>query len=165
MYYEKLGYDFSVLRGSVWSKHFTGFNEIRSQYWKKALEVWLNLKVVKKEDTPNIDEVDDIAMQPLWNNVLVQYKGKSLFDKRWVESGYICVGDLFIVDHLVTLDHIVRGVGPDVRLPLQYYALYNAVPAACRCETIFSPPQYLHPGVKISLRYFHPLYDIFTPSL
>ena len=35
----------------------------------------------------------------------------------------------------------------------------------CRCETIFSPPRYFHPGVKISLRYFHPLYDIFTPSL
>ena len=34
-----------------------------------------------------------------------------------------------------------------------------------RCEAIFSPPRYLHPGVKISLRYFHPLYDIFTPSL
>ena len=33
MYYEKLGYDFSVLRSSVRSKHFTGFNEIRSQYW------------------------------------------------------------------------------------------------------------------------------------
>ena len=32
-----------------------------------------------------------------------------------------------------------------------------------RCETIFSPPRYLHPGVKISLRYFHPLHDIFTP--
>ena len=132
MYYEKLGYDFSVLRSSVRSKHFTGFNEIRSQYWKKALEVWLNLKVVKNEDTPNADEVDDIAMQPLWNNVLVQYKGKSLFYKGWVESGYICVGDLFIDECLVTLDHIVRGVGPDARLPLQYYALYNAVPAAWR---------------------------------
>ena len=33
----------------------------------------------------------------------------------------------------------------------------------CRRETIFSPPRYLQPGVKISLRYFHPLYDIFTP--
>ena len=132
MYYEKLGYEFSVLRSSVRSKHFTGFNEIRSQYWKKALEVWLNLKVVKNEDTPNVDEVDDIAMQPLWNNELVQYKGKSLFYKRWVESGYICVGDLFIDDRLVTLDHIVRGVGPDTRLPLHYYVLYNAVPAAWR---------------------------------
>ena len=80
----------------------------------------------KNDNTPNIDEVDDIAMQPLWNNVLVQYKGKSLFYKGWVESGYICVGDLFIDDHLVTLDHIERGVGPDAGLPLQYYALYNA---------------------------------------
>ena len=32
----------------------------------------------------------------------------------------------------------------------------------CRCETIFSPPRYLHPGVKISLRYFHPP-TIFSP--
>ena len=41
---------------------------------------------------------------------------------------------LFIDDHLVTLDHIVRGVGPDARLPLQHYTLYmyNAVPPAWR---------------------------------
>ena len=88
MYYEKLGYDFSVLRSSVKSKHFTGFEEIQSQYWKKALEIWLNQKMNKNDNTLNIDEVDDIAMQPLWNNVLVQHKGKSLFYKGWIESGW-----------------------------------------------------------------------------
>ena len=60
MYYEKLGYEFSVLRSSVKSKHFTGFEEIRSQYWKKALEIWLNLKINKNDNTPNIDEADDM---------------------------------------------------------------------------------------------------------
>ena len=41
--------------------------------------------------------------------------------------------------------------------------LCKLLAAADRCETIFSPPRYLHPGVKISLRYFHPLHNIFTP--
>ena len=64
--------------------HFTGFDEIRYQYWKKALEIWLNLKMNKNDNTLNIDEVDDIAMQPLWKNELVQCKGKSLSYKKWI---------------------------------------------------------------------------------
>ena len=129
MYLEKLGYDFSVLRSSVDSKKFMGFDEIKSHFWKKALHVWLKFKDTEKVP---INEVDDVANQPLWNNAFVQFKNKSLFYRNWLESGYVCVGDLFIEDSLVSLEHIMTFMGPDPRLPLQYYALYNALPAAWR---------------------------------
>ena len=129
MYLEKLAYDFSVLRSSVDSKKFMGFDEIKSYFWKKALHVWLKFKDTEKIP---INEVDDVANQPLWNNAFVQFKNKSLFYRNWLESGYVCVGDLFIEDSLVSLEHIMTFMGPDPRLPLQYYALYNALPAAWR---------------------------------
>ena len=52
------------------------------------------------------------------------------FYRKWSESGYVCVGDLFIDDCLVSLDHIMTFMGPDPRLPLQYFALFNALPPA-----------------------------------
>lgn len=129
MYFEQLGMDLSVLRSSVRAGHFTGFDVIKSQFWKSALEIWLNLK---NDEIIDLENTDEIASQPLWNNALVQYKGKSLFFKRWVEGGYVHVGDMFIDDRLVTLDHLVTYMGPDSRLSFQYYALYNALPAAWR---------------------------------
>ena len=133
MYLEKLGYDFSVLRSSVDSKSLMGFEEIKSNFWKKALHIWLKFK--DNEKVP-INEVDDVANQPLWNNAFVQYKDRSLFYRNWLESGYVCVGDLFIDDCLVSLDHIMTFMGPDPRLPLQYYALINALPPAWRDPAI-----------------------------
>ena len=88
-----------------------------------------NSKILKKVP---INEVDDVANQPLWNNAFVQFKNKSLFYRNWLESGYVCVGDLFIEDSLVSLEHIMTFMGPDPSLPLQYHALYNALPAAWR---------------------------------
>ena len=58
MYLEKLGYDFSVLRSSVDSKEFMGFDEIKSYFWKKDLHVWLKFKDTEKVP---INEVDDVA--------------------------------------------------------------------------------------------------------
>ena len=133
LYYEKIGMDFSVLRSSVVSKNFIGLEEIKSPFWKSALKFWLDFN---KEEICNVTDVRDIANQPLWNNVYIQFKNRPLFFKNWINAGYVCVGDLFIEDSLVSLDYILTSLGPDSRLMFQYFALYNALPAAWRDPSI-----------------------------
>ena len=133
LYYEKIGMDFSVLRSSVVSKYFIGLEEIKSPFWKSALKLWLDFN---KKEICNVTDVRDIANQPLWNNVYIQFKNRPLFFKNWINAGYVCVGDLFIEDSLVSLDYILTSLGPDSRLMFQYFALYNALPAAWRDPSI-----------------------------
>ena len=90
--------------------------------------IWLEFK--------DSEKLDYVGNQPLWHNAIVQYKTKFLFYRNWLESGYMCGFDLFIDDCLVSPDHIMTFIGPDQRLPLQYYALFNTLPTAWRDPSI-----------------------------
>ena len=125
-YYEKLGNDLSALRSNLTSKYFKGLEEIRPEFWRCAMEIWLNSNVAPEPEEVNIEH------QPLWNNDNIKYRNTVLYYKNWVTRGYSLVGDLFVDGTFLTLDRALDIMGQDGRVVLQYNALYNALPAAWR---------------------------------
>ena len=125
-YYEKLGNDLSALGSNLTSKYFKGLGEIRPEFWRSAMEIWLNSNVA-----PEPEEVNN-EHQPLWNNYNIKYRNTVLYHKNWVTRGYSLVVDLFIDGTFLTLDRALDIMGQGGRVVLQYNAPYNALPAAWR---------------------------------
>ena len=48
-----------------------------------------------KLSTANLNS-DQFLSQPIWNNKMFKFKGKSLCFKNWIKSGFLYVKDLFI---------------------------------------------------------------------
>jgi hypothetical protein len=127
-YYELLGKDMSVLRASVSSKEFIGIKLVKSQYWRSALKIWLdNNNCINK-----LNDVENVANQPLWNNALIKYKNKPIMFPNWVSNGFTDVGDLFFDNNYVSLERVANSVGPYGGLVFDYYALLNALPRQWR---------------------------------
>jgi len=51
-----------------------------------------------KTDTRNKDNVHEFLTQPIWCNNQLTIKGRSLYMKNWIDSGFIRVKDLYNVD-------------------------------------------------------------------
>ena len=72
-FYEKLGNDLSALRSNLTSNYFKGLEEIRPEFWRCAMEIWLNSNVEPEPEEVNIEH------QPLWNNDNIKYRNTVLY--------------------------------------------------------------------------------------
>ena len=92
-YFEKGGFDCNfVLKTNV-----THFPEIRRllkhipMFYIEMLSAFNECKL----STANLNS-DQFLSQPIWNNKMFKFKGKSLYFKNWIKSGFLYVKDLFI---------------------------------------------------------------------
>ena len=131
-YYDKLGMDLSIFKSNVKVKCFKGLENIQSVFWHKVLCAWL-----ASQPTYGCDQVSEseVLNQVIWNNEIIKFKGGVLMWKKWIKSGFIYLGDLFVDGEYITLDRAANAIEqPPGQLMFEYYALYNALPITWRVQ-------------------------------
>ena len=127
-YYDQIGSEFSIFKSNVTAKHFIGWECIKSVFWQKVLKTWLDMQPVI---TIGDIAIDDIPNQVLWNNSLIKFKGNVLMMRSFIQKEVIYVSDLFLDNHLLSLDNIAAQMNiPANQLCLRYNAIFNAIPEA-----------------------------------
>ena len=104
---------------SVSSKQFQGMNKIRSHFWRRVLETWIELNC-QEQLKVNIQ-------QPLFNNRLLEFKKKTLFLPSAINQGVKTIQDMYEGDEMITYEQYVTKYGQYIRSWLDYNIIYNSL--------------------------------------
>ncbi len=87
-YLNKFGQRLLIFQMNTQFRDLRGWEKYYPQFYKSLIEIWYKIPSRNNEhDLENSSEV-------IWNNDLFKYKGKIIFNKRWINKDIICVGDL-----------------------------------------------------------------------
>ena len=134
-----INYIFSELGGTKYFIEAPEFNNIReyeklckSNFWTKVAQTWSDFR---RDNPLNVLTIDDILMQPLFNNQLIKYKGLTLFFKSWFKKGIIRIKDI-IKDNSMwkNFKDLKPVISDDAQIIFQYNAITNAIPKSWRNE-------------------------------
>lgn len=101
---------------------------IESPFWQAALNSHLDSKPLHTHKDIN---KDNFRMQIIWNNINIQYKGKTLFFHSWKRAGIERINDIIKHDdkRLLNLNEIIEKIGRNQADTIfKYNALTNAIP-------------------------------------
>ena len=127
-YFEKIASTNKIFDLNCKANELQGINNLKNDFWKKALLAYLNCKQVDTFDSINRENFKD---QLLWNNNLIKYKSNTLLFSKWKQSGIETVQDLINVhdNRFFTLPEIQNRLKQNKANTLfEYYALMNAIP-------------------------------------
>ena len=99
--------DYIIKTSEVKLKHFDIVKNLPIFY----REVFTFFNTCKKQNDIHKQNANSLMQQPIWNNLLIQVQGKTLFFPHWSKSGILYVKDLFRNDgsfkNLVDFDDIL----------------------------------------------------------
>ena len=118
-WYSKVG-GLAVFRSKVLYSKFRGSHHIKSQFWKKVLEKWLDNSNNHTNITVTLDD-------PIFNNNQLQYVNNTLFLPTSLERGVIQLRDFISNGRIMTQNEFSDQYGRHSRSILDYVAIYNAI--------------------------------------
>jgi hypothetical protein len=120
-----------IFTSSVPSKKIKGLGLIKSEFWRKALETWIEIfHEINTSKSLNLP----LNKQQLWNNSNIIYKGQCLFLKDWV-SKITYVSDIMENNQLFTFDQICSKIGNKPCRIFEYNALKTAT-ESCKLKLV-----------------------------
>lgn len=130
------------------SKKAKCIHVIRNEFWERVLIEYLNNKtLVEKEEII----ASDIGNQIIFNNKVIQYKGRTLYFKNWKDKGIELLKDVMHVTEkrLLTLEEIKLLVGRNLASTcFEYNALVNAIPKSWLENIIVDESEAEHTQIK-----------------
>ena len=94
-------------------------NNIPSIFWKKVLDTWL-----KHSDN---DKNNPTCLDPIFNNVQLTYKKKTIFLPTCIARGINSISDMLRDQRIITLAEFQAKTGRYARSILDYIVIYNAI--------------------------------------
>ena len=125
--FHKLGGVDYFLSASVYSKNIS-IPPKMTRFWGDVVKTWLEFKNHNSGLSP-LDEAE-ILKEPLFNNINIMYKGRTLFYNKWLSSGIKYVHHLFKNGSMLSVADITQKVGRCPSLVFDYFALINSIPAS-----------------------------------
>ena len=118
-WYNKVG-GLPVFRSKVLYSSFKGSHLIKSIFWKRVLEKWLDFSNNHLDNTIN-------QYDPIFNNNQLQYRNNTLFLSTSLERGVVLLKDVIHNERIITQFEFIRQYGQHARSVLDYVAIYNAI--------------------------------------
>ena len=112
-----------AFKSSVNSSEFKGLDLVESSFWARVLKIWLDYNKVGNNIPVQNTSYDD----PIFNNTLIRFKRKVIFNKRCIMKSIIQVKDFIRLGRLMTFDEFNHRIGSSADALLVYNTLYNAL--------------------------------------
>lgn len=138
-FYKQVG-GMSVFRSNTRNKEFKGYNLIGNDFWEQALKIWLKFTF---DDSVNCVTLID----PLFNNMNVCFRGKSIFLPSCIKKNIITIGDMFSGEEIISYEQFLQRYGIYPRSFLDYNILHNAINTAVNQDIIRIPQQGVDPNM------------------
>ena len=123
----------AALCSSLVVSKFKGIDLISSKFWKKVLILWLDYK------NKDIMEKNPKLTSPIFNNSLITYKKKTLFNERCIQKNVIFIRDFVHNNELITLQEFSDIYGDTADTILVYNIIFNAL--QCHMSAILRESQ------------------------
>ena len=112
------GKDFACLSSTIGPKSFKGIDNIKSDYWKDAVKVWLLLNKAKPFFIPK--------QVCIWNNERITHQNNVLMFEAWAKK-LTYISDITQNGNILDFRTIEETLGRSPKLYLEYNVVYNAV--------------------------------------
>ena len=89
-------------------------------FYKELLKIWLSIKNKNPGLTPNN------SAQYLWNNELFTYKGKTIFNDKWIKKDILFLTDIVSNNNILSDKQVQEKVGGNVLTLFEFNAIKNA---------------------------------------
>ena len=126
--FENIGGVEYIINSNTNSKDIQGLHLIKSNFWRKAIIAWIDLKKSGEKAQNYV---------PLFNNNDIKYKNKPLFIKKWIVMNCKYVHDFTHNGIPKTLNEVKNMIGNYGGLITDYLAVLNAIN---RCIINQNPP-------------------------
>jgi len=123
-YFQSLGGTSVFLQANVKKTKFKGIGYIQNKFWKSVLECWLENR--EKVNTDMNKQVHWKNVCP-WNNILINYRGNTLFLRDWIDAGICYIDDLYENDVFMSYEKICEKVGFKPTRLFEYGAVRTAI--------------------------------------
>ena len=125
----------SVFNCSVHGSNFKGLDLIKSNYWKRVLNVWLKYKYVG-EDSSSFD-----INNPIFNNSSVRFKNNTIFIESCIKKSMILIKDFIENGRIITFESFREKFGMNAETHLAYNIIFNALNRIVGKLKMNNPPQ------------------------
>ena len=108
-----------VFDSSVTLNMFIGIDKIKSNFWKRVLENWIQ---------NNVSHQEKVAIKnPLYNNKLLKYKNKTIFLPSAMKLGINTIEDVWEGEKMMSYAKFINTFGPYTRSWLDYNIISNTI--------------------------------------
>ena len=112
-----------AFKSSVDSLEFKGLDLVESSFWARVLKTWLDYNSIGN----NISDQNINYEDPIFNNSLIRFKKKVIFNKRCVVKSIVQVKDFMRFGRLMSFEEFNHVFKNSADAMLVYNTLYNAL--------------------------------------
>ena len=102
----------NIFNSNVDPKEITHLSKVKSQFWRDVISTVATFN----KDRP----IENIHIEPLWNNKSIKYKGKPLHFLNWCKAGLFVMQDMWQNGNLDLLTYKRKSSKNLKRLPFSY---------------------------------------------
>ena len=125
IFFKKIGCR-SAFKSNVKAIQFKGVQSVNSIFWKNVLCTWLDYNCVGNNSEDHLNN-----FSPIFNNVNIKYKNKTLFMPQCFQANIQLVGDIVNTDTIISFAEFKNVYGQKPDSQLVYNILFNAL---SRCQ-------------------------------
>ena len=107
-----------VFKSKIEKKQFKGFDEIKSIFWRKVLEAWIDSN--KRED--EISSYD-----PIHNNHQFTVNNNTIFNQECIKNNIICIKDLVRDGAMISFNNYENMIGRRANNIIEFLTLKTAL--------------------------------------
>ena len=96
-----------------------------SRFWQDILKTWISYHTKETERTHRDTE---ILKEPLFNNLHINHKGKTIFYSNWVKADIKYMNDLFRGGKIIPFEDIRNKIPTYPGLVIDYVAIIKSIP-------------------------------------
>ena len=114
-FYQRIGGRLAF-ESNACSAEFKGLDLVKSKFWRKVREKWLDTKNNNLDKNECLDRIETINTgEPLFNNVNIKFKGKVILKEKCIRKGIQRIKDVMINDRLISIQESsnIYGNFPD----------------------------------------------------
>ena len=120
-------------------------------FWKKVLKTWVNTNSIISP-THNPVDLKQILKEPLFCNELINYKGNTLFYKKWIQQGIMYINDIYTIKALKNVNTVKELIQNDPNVYFEYNIVINSIPKEWKRKISSENTTSIHEAVKLEAR-------------